>query len=88
MTDRTNPYTPDERRVVDHLLTITNGIVGGGEDPIGWFLASHDYAVLQRNEAWAALEEIQKLADTMDQGNLMARRIANLANNALERHEA
>jgi hypothetical protein len=36
-----NPYTPDEQRVVDYLVKITGGSIGGGDDPIGFLIASH-----------------------------------------------
>jgi hypothetical protein len=38
------PYSVDERRVVDYLWERTNGQVGGGDDPIGFLIASHRLA--------------------------------------------
>jgi len=35
------PYTPDEQRVVKYLVELTNGTIGGGDDPIGFLIASH-----------------------------------------------
>lgn len=46
MTERdmtANPYTPDEQRAVDYLIKITKGLVGAGDDPIGFLIASHNY---------------------------------------------
>lgn len=41
-----NPYSPDEQRVVKFLGD--RGGIGGGDDPIGFLLASYDYLV-ERN---------------------------------------
>lgn len=35
------PYIPDEKRVVDYILQLTNDQIGGGNDPIGFLIASH-----------------------------------------------
>ena len=39
---RVNPYSEDEKRVAAFIAKITDGAVGGGEDPIGFLIASHD----------------------------------------------
>jgi len=41
-----NPYTPDEARVAAFF---SDRGVGGGDDPIGFLLASYEYIVEQRN---------------------------------------
>jgi hypothetical protein len=41
-----NPYTPCEQRVAEYIF---NHGIGGGDDPIGFILASHAYVVNQRN---------------------------------------
>ncbi len=35
------PYTPDQQRVVEYVTEITNGGIGGGDDPVGFLIASH-----------------------------------------------
>jgi hypothetical protein len=42
-----NPYSADEARVAKFLF---DKGVGGGDDPIGSLLASHEYLVADRNE--------------------------------------
>lgn len=34
-------YTPDQQRVADWIFARTGGDVGGGDDPIGFLLASY-----------------------------------------------
>lgn len=41
-----NPYSPDEARVAKFFF---DKGVGGGDDPIGALLASHEYLVAERN---------------------------------------
>jgi len=41
-----NPYSPDEARVAKFF---GDKGTGGGDDPIGALMASHDYAIAQRN---------------------------------------
>lgn len=36
-----DPYSPDEQRVADWLMTVG---IGGGDDPIGFLLASYEYS--------------------------------------------
>lgn len=48
-----NPYSPDEARVAEYFAE--RGI-GGGDDPIGSLMASHSYAIDQRNRIRRALE--------------------------------
>ena len=37
-----NPYDEQEKRVADYLHEITEGQMGGGDDPIGFLIASHN----------------------------------------------
>lgn len=37
----TQPYTPEEERVAKYISELSNGNVGGGDDPIGFLIASH-----------------------------------------------
>lgn len=50
-----NPYSPDERRVATFLADLTG--IGGGDDPIGFIMASHAELARQRNLMRAALEQ-------------------------------
>lgn len=73
MTERDldkNPYSIDEQRVV--LFFFERG-TGGGDDPIGYILASHQYLAEQRNaqakslaDALAAFEYIKRLCAGSD----------------------
>ena len=49
-----NPYTPDEARVVAFL---SDRGVGGGDDPIGFLLASYEMVIIQRNALEFLLKE-------------------------------
>lgn len=53
MQDRDTPYTPDEQRVVNWLLTRMNNQIGAGTDPIGFVLASYEqiHSELQKAQA-------------------------------------
>lgn len=44
------PYTADELRVVDYIRKITHDVVGAGDDPIGFIMASHSELARQRHE--------------------------------------
>lgn len=44
------PYSPDENRVAEFL---SERGAGGGDDPIGFILASYAYVVAERNEVRA-----------------------------------
>ena len=39
----THPYTKDEQRVANWLAERSGGNIGGGDDPIGFLLASYAY---------------------------------------------
>lgn len=45
------PYSPDERRVVEYILKITNNQIGAGNDPIGFLIASHAELSRRLNQA-------------------------------------
>lgn len=63
MTERDldrNPYTPDERRVVNFLW---DRGMGGGDDPIGFLLASYQYVVAKRNRL---TEELKTANDIIE----------------------
>ena len=55
----TRPYSADEQRVAAWLVAKIG--IGGGDDPIGFLIASHDCAIVQRNILRDGLSEI---ADT------------------------
>jgi hypothetical protein len=41
-----NPYSPDEARVAKWIADLTGA--GGGDDPIGFLIASHELMAMQR----------------------------------------
>lgn len=49
------PYSPDEARVAKFLF---DKGVGGGDDPIGFLMASHEYVVAERNALSAAIKSL------------------------------
>ena len=50
------PYTKCEQRVADWLVKKTGA--GGGDDPIGFLIASHEMLATQRNRLVKLLDEI------------------------------
>lgn len=46
-----NPYTKEEQRVADFIVERSNGAVGGGDDPIGFLLASYALLVAMVDKA-------------------------------------
>lgn len=64
------PYTPDERRVADWLIARTEGMVGAGDDPIGFVLASYELVHAERTAAVSALRKIAAAFD--DDGPFIA----------------
>lgn len=54
-----NPYSKEEGRVVAYLQLIAPD-VGGGDDPIGFLLASHNYLIRERR----AQREASKTPDS------------------------
>lgn len=50
-----NPYTPDEARVAKYLMDLTG--IGGGDDPIGFLLASHRILVDRGQRAREAFQQ-------------------------------
>lgn len=53
---RKKPYSKDEARVAAYFFARGTG---GGDDPIGSILASHSFAIEQRNIYKAALESLR-----------------------------
>ena len=49
------PYSEDEARVAKFLF---DKGAGGGDDPIGYLMASHDYLIHQRNELRRTIEKL------------------------------
>lgn len=45
-----NPYSKDERRLVDWLNKDGDIGIGGGPDPLGFFLSSYDFLISQRED--------------------------------------
>ena len=56
------PYSDDEKRVAKWFFD--HG-TGGGDDPIGSMIASHEYLAAQRNAAWKALEAAKEFVSGM-----------------------
>jgi hypothetical protein len=44
------PYSDDEKRIVNWLFKLTNNQIGGGDDPIGFFMASYESVLHERKE--------------------------------------
>jgi hypothetical protein len=57
------PYSADEERVVKYIVDLTD--IGGGPDPIGFLIASHN-ALVERLRAGraAVVEECRQAAET------------------------
>jgi hypothetical protein len=51
-----NPYTPDEQRVADYISGVTNNMIGAGDDPIAFLMASHS---LLRKEHYTQKRELE-----------------------------
>jgi hypothetical protein len=66
----TNPYSPDEKRVADWLFARTKGMVGTGDDPIGFVLASYELVHAEKTTAVEALRKIVAAFD--DDGPFIA----------------
>lgn len=52
------PYSKDEARVAEFFA---DRGVGGGDDPIGFILASYEYLVYERNDLQLQLLELHSL---------------------------
>jgi hypothetical protein len=52
-----NPYSKDEARVAKFFF---DRGTGGGDDPIGALIASHEYLAHERNELRKALETAKR----------------------------
>lgn len=68
-----NPYSPDEERVVRWMVA-TSGI-GGGDDPIGFIMASLAFGTHQCNLYRDALKAILEVPDEVRSVNLAAKAI-------------
>jgi hypothetical protein len=66
MMDRdldTNPYSADEQRVADFLFEQGTG---GGDDPIGFLLASHASLAHERNVQAKEIEQLENFKRSFD----------------------
>jgi hypothetical protein len=54
------PYTPEEKRVSDYIQEITGGLVGSGDDPIGFLLASHAQLRFDHDDLKRQLEDARR----------------------------
>lgn len=54
MSERVREYSADEKRVSDYIQTLTEGMIGSGDDPIGFLIASHAALVADRETATEA----------------------------------
>lgn len=61
MIERTSAYSADERRVSDYIQGITEGLIGSGDDPIGFLIASHASLAHGRCEAIDAAKAAERL---------------------------
>lgn len=52
-----NPYTKEEQRVADFIVERSNGAVGGGDDPIGFLLASYALLSAALDKAISTIQE-------------------------------
>lgn len=43
-----SPYSDDEKRIVNWMNKIANGTIGGGDDPLGFFMASYEMLIGER----------------------------------------
>lgn len=56
------PYDKQEKRVAEYILEITKDGIGGGDDPVGFLIASHRYLLATaRTRADEAVREIDRL---------------------------
>lgn len=68
-----NPYSPDEQRVAQFFFERGTG---GGDDPIGALIASHEYLIAERKLGLAAtprksvIEECAKFFDNEGSGTV------------------
>lgn len=53
-----HPYSPDEKRVAQWFF---DKGVGGGDDPIGYMIASHETLAAERNALRKQLDAMAKL---------------------------
>lgn len=71
-----NPYSPDEQRVAQFF---SDAGVGGGDDPIGNIIASHQAMAAQRNELSKPIT-MQDIRLAAGEGPLSAMEVLHAAN--------
>jgi len=54
-----NPYSPDEARIAKFFF---DKGTGGGDDPIGALIASHEYMAVERNAYRSAFKSVIEVA--------------------------
>ena len=64
----TNPYTADEQRVVEYIKLVTKDQMGGGDDPIGFLLASHVHVIRQKTKLQEVQETFNYLCKWVERG--------------------
>lgn len=57
-----NPYSNDEKRVVEYLWERE---IGGGDDPIGFILSSHAWLVAERKDVRLFLDDCIKKTEEL-----------------------
>jgi hypothetical protein len=60
VVDQDEPYSLDAQRVADWLVTRMNGLVGAGDDPISFVLASYEHMhaeLLEARKLWQVCEQ-------------------------------
>ena len=65
------PYDVQEKRVCDYLQKISKGMMGCGEDPIGFLIASHNMLRQQARVYGDALRVIEE-ANTVEYASSLA----------------
>lgn len=58
--DCETPYSPDEQRVADWLVTRMNNQIGAGTDPIGFVLASYEMIHSELKKAQALVKHCEQ----------------------------
>jgi len=53
------PYTYEEMRVVDFIQVLTDNQIGGGDDPIGFILASYGYIQSENQELRRRIQALE-----------------------------
>jgi hypothetical protein len=61
-----NPYDEHEQQVADYLHEITGGNIGGGDDPVGFLIASHNTLRTLNKSVRAAADDWRERARSAD----------------------